>query len=263
MESGTLHVARNGECHSPFDLSSCTLRTMRIGGLSRETGVPVATLKYYLREGLLHPGVATAVNQAEYDDTHVRRVRLVRTLIELGRLSIADVAAVVAAVDDDDVPIHDTFGITQDALVRDLHRDAHADTPELDAAHRLVDDLVLRHGLRVRPDAAVRDMLADAIVHLADMAVVDLHDLGSQLTTECTVMLDSLVAWFRDMAEFEIASVPDTDRAVMVEYTVVGTVVMETVMAAIRRLALEDASDRRFARAAAGRPARSRPATRR
>lgn len=29
---------------------------MRIGELSRRTGVPVPTIKYYVREGLLPPG---------------------------------------------------------------------------------------------------------------------------------------------------------------------------------------------------------------
>lgn len=61
---------------------------MRIAALSDATGLPVATLKYYLREGLLHPGTATAVNQSAYDDSHIRRARLVRALLELaGRVT--------------------------------------------------------------------------------------------------------------------------------------------------------------------------------
>ena len=34
---------------------------MRIGDLAKTTGVPVATLKFYLREGLLPAGTPTAV----------------------------------------------------------------------------------------------------------------------------------------------------------------------------------------------------------
>ena len=37
---------------------------MRISELSTASGVPVPTLKFYLREGLLPPGDAIAVNQA-------------------------------------------------------------------------------------------------------------------------------------------------------------------------------------------------------
>ena len=33
---------------------------MRISELARETAVPVATVKYYLREGLLHDGELTS-----------------------------------------------------------------------------------------------------------------------------------------------------------------------------------------------------------
>ncbi|MEZ5251463.1 MAG: hypothetical protein R2713_20295 [Ilumatobacteraceae bacterium] len=39
---------------------------------------------------------------------------------------------------------------------------------------------------------------------------------------------------------------PDTDRIQQVEYTVVGTVAVEAAINAIRRMALEDASERRF-----------------
>ena len=45
---------------------------MRISALASTTGLSVATVKFYLREGLLHPGVATSATQASYDDTHHR-----------------------------------------------------------------------------------------------------------------------------------------------------------------------------------------------
>ena len=62
---------------------------MRISELSRESGVPVATIKFYLRERLLPDGVLTSATQAQYDETHVARLRLVRALIGPGGLSIA------------------------------------------------------------------------------------------------------------------------------------------------------------------------------
>ena len=37
---------------------------MRISQLSGEAGIPVATIKYYLREGLLHDGLLTSATQA-------------------------------------------------------------------------------------------------------------------------------------------------------------------------------------------------------
>ena len=48
---------------------------MRISDLSRQSGVPVATIKFYLREQLLPPGEPTGRNQAVYLDRHLRRSR--------------------------------------------------------------------------------------------------------------------------------------------------------------------------------------------
>jgi DNA-binding transcriptional MerR regulator len=44
---------------------------MRISELSSHTEIPVATIKFYLRENLLHEGVRTAATQAQYDQSHV------------------------------------------------------------------------------------------------------------------------------------------------------------------------------------------------
>ena len=57
---------------------------MRISELSRRSGAPVSTLKYYLREGLVHEGERLSGNQTDYDETHVQRVRLERALLETG-----------------------------------------------------------------------------------------------------------------------------------------------------------------------------------
>ena len=41
---------------------------MLMAELSRSSGVPVATIKDYLREGLLPPGTATSATRAEYGE---------------------------------------------------------------------------------------------------------------------------------------------------------------------------------------------------
>src|SRR4028119_2159610 len=51
---------------------------MRLSDLSAASGVPVATVKYYLREGLVPPGRLTAATQAQYAASHLPRPRLVR-----------------------------------------------------------------------------------------------------------------------------------------------------------------------------------------
>lgn len=212
---------------------------MKIAALSATTGVSVATLKYYLREGLLHPGVATAVNQADYDDAHVQRVRLVRALVELGRLSIADVARVLAAVDDERIPIHTAFGVAQDAMVPRGERD----DPLHAAAMAEVDRLVERHGLRVRPQAEVRSMLADALVAMSRFEMFGPVAEGQVIAGD---LLDDTVTAAIAEATASIDYVPDGERSAQMTVVVVGTVVYEVATAAIRRMALEHASAVRF-----------------
>jgi DNA-binding transcriptional MerR regulator len=215
------------------------LSSMKIAELSRRTGAPMATLKYYLREGLLPPGESTAVNQAEYGDAHVRRVKLIRALVELGRLSIADVRSVLEAVDDDSVPLHAAFGTAQDAMVPKRARDGE----RYEAALAEVDRFVRRHRLAVRPDAAVRCLLADALVWLGEFG------WGSPSGAAESAMFDAMLPRILADAAAEIAFVPaDAERGEQVEFSVVGTVAFEVAGDALRRMALEHASAKRFGR---------------
>ncbi|KOU27846.1 MerR family transcriptional regulator [Streptomyces sp. WM6368] len=72
---------------------------MKISELSRRTGVPVASIKYFLRQGLLPAGRATAATLAEYGEEHAQRLRLIKALTTLGGLSIAATRDVLGAVD--------------------------------------------------------------------------------------------------------------------------------------------------------------------
>lgn len=206
---------------------------MRIAALADATGLPIATLKYYLREGLLHPGTATAVNQAVYDDSHVRRARLVRALLELGNLQLGDIKRVLAAVDDETLPLHDAFGVAQDAMVPPRDRSG----AEYAAALDEVDAFVRRHRLHVRADAQVRGMLADALVAM--------RSGGWQIDLAA---FDERMPALTAQAVAELGQVPDVDRAAQMEVTVVGTIAYEVALGALRRLALEHASWRRFGR---------------
>jgi DNA-binding transcriptional MerR regulator len=172
---------------------------VRIGDLSRRSGVAVATLKYYLREALLHPGVMTAVNQADYDQSHLQRVALVRALLEAGQLRIADVRKVLAAVEAEDVTIHQAFGIAQDAMVPDRDRSSG----DYEEARAEVDRFVARHGLRVRPGANVNALLADA---LALIRAFGFCGPGASVA-DGAALLDPLVAAAVEQATAEVALV--------------------------------------------------------
>ena len=68
-------------------LSNVKMLLMCMSELAAASGLPVATVKFYLREGLLPPGEATGATRARYDETHVKRLRLIRALSVHHRLS--------------------------------------------------------------------------------------------------------------------------------------------------------------------------------
>ncbi|MEU4517911.1 MerR family transcriptional regulator [Amycolatopsis sp. NPDC024027] len=69
-----------------------TTATFTIGELSRRTGLPVKTIRFYSDEGLLPPTERTDAGYRLYDAAAMARLELVRTLRELG-LGLADVSA--------------------------------------------------------------------------------------------------------------------------------------------------------------------------
>ena len=55
---------------------------LRMGELAEASGVPAATIKHYLREGLLPEPVKTSRNMAYYPPEFVQRIRLIKQLQE-------------------------------------------------------------------------------------------------------------------------------------------------------------------------------------
>jgi DNA-binding transcriptional MerR regulator len=61
---------------------SDTREKLKISELAEEAGVPVATVRHYLREGLLPEGEKTSRNMAYYPPELVERIKLVKQLQE-------------------------------------------------------------------------------------------------------------------------------------------------------------------------------------
>jgi DNA-binding transcriptional MerR regulator len=198
--------------------------------LSAESGVPVATIKYYLREGLLPAGERTSPNQARYGEEHVQRLKLIRALLEVGGLSVATVGKVVAAIDDGR-PTHSVLGVAQRAL--------SSAGPEPAAADRAwaVDSLAAlaaEHGWKFVPDehSALITTLC-TIRALGHEALLDqLGDYAAAAGRVAEIDLDTLEA------------LPSLDR--IVEAAVVGTVLGDRMFEGLRRLAQEAESRRRY-----------------
>lgn len=89
---------------------------MRISELSQRSAVSVPTIKFYLRDGLLPAGMPTGRNQADYGEVHLRRLRLIRALIEVGGLGLSSVRELVALICDDQAGVRQTYRAMEQAL---------------------------------------------------------------------------------------------------------------------------------------------------
>lgn len=200
---------------------------MRMSELSDTTGVPVATLKYYLREGLLPPGRQTAPNQATYDDEHVHHVRLVRVLRDVGGLSIDAIREVITAIEDPARSLHAVLGSAHRALARDAEEPAPE--PERREIDVWLDDEL---HWQVGADAPDRNELARALASLRRLG----RDVAARSFSRYAQVAEDLAAL--EVASLDNAASPQE----AVEEAVVVTVVYEAVLTALRRLAQEHAS---------------------
>jgi DNA-binding transcriptional MerR regulator len=73
---------------------------MQLKELSERTGVSPASIKFYLREGLLPPGRSVHATRAEYAELHVSRLELIQTLRRVVGLNIAQIGSLLRMADD-------------------------------------------------------------------------------------------------------------------------------------------------------------------
>ncbi|MFF4820123.1 MerR family transcriptional regulator [Kitasatospora sp. NPDC001309] len=212
---------------------------MRISELSRRSAVPTATIKYYLREGLLPPGRATAATQAEYDESHLRRLRLVRALIGVRGLSVSATREVLGAVAEHAGERHQVLGLVLGA--RPVDEDAPAPgpapgpAPEPAPGAAEVDALIGALGWEVSEYAPARAALGETLETLRSLgAALDPATLrGYAELAERTAVLDL------DQLD------PDADPLEQAERALLRTVLLEPALLALRRLAQENESARR------------------
>ena len=86
---------------------------MRLAELAATTQTSPATIKYYLREGLLPAGRAVNARLAEYDERHVRRLLLIGALRGVLGAPIDRIADLLRRVDDPSVPLPTLLGHAQ------------------------------------------------------------------------------------------------------------------------------------------------------
>ncbi|WP_275413486.1 MerR family transcriptional regulator [Catellatospora methionotrophica] len=143
---------------------------MKISRLSRLSGVSIPTIKFYVREQLLPAGIPTARNQAEYDTTHLTRLRLIRLLTGAGMMSLASVREVLAAVDSDQLPPPELVRVVNRALLAE-HAGPPADREAYDSVAPGVDRMLQRLGWRVGRSGPERESLIQALAALRALGV--------------------------------------------------------------------------------------------
>ncbi|MER6785086.1 MerR family transcriptional regulator [Streptomyces sp. NPDC000658] len=211
---------------------------MRLAELSERSGVSTATIKYYLREGLLPPGRQVNRTTAEYDEEHLRRLRLVRAMIQVGRLPVATVREVLGHVDDDSLGRTMRLGAALWALPRAPEPDA--DDEYVRAAHREADDLLVGLGWA---NARLLTSLSPAYRSLV-VSVAALRRLGYEWDAE---LLVSYARLMHRAASLDLDFVETQEsEAERVETAVLGAILVEPMLQALHRLAQEEESARRY-----------------
>ncbi|MGC0365471.1 DNA-binding transcriptional MerR regulator [Rhodococcus sp. 27YEA15] len=196
---------------------------MKISELAARSDIPVPTVKYYLREGLLMPGESTSATGAQYGEVHVRRLALVRALGGAG-LAIPRIRTVLELVDDE---VEETsrysdierLGRAIGQLPPYIEPDREGEYPR---ARRILDRL----GQVYEPEYV-------AVAQL-EQALVGLEQAGLTLSDE---RLHAYGTHIRAIAEVEIALTPTDTHESIVKYAVLATAMYEPVLSALRRLA--------------------------
>ncbi|MDU0289088.1 MerR family transcriptional regulator [Saccharothrix longispora] len=205
---------------------------MRVAELSNRSGVPVPTIKYYLREGLLPAGERTSPNQARYSEEHLHRLRLVRALVEVGGLSISAARDVLGALDDPDKSLYKAMGTVEKAVVA-LDGEPSSD----EVAHEWVREFVTRHGWELEEDSGVYATLVNVLTTARQVGQDTFVDVLDDYARACVDISERDLDW--------VMTAPSQDAAL--EMVAVGTVLGDAALAAVRRLARRHAAQRRTA----------------
>jgi len=205
---------------------------MRLAELARRSGLTTSTVKWYLRIGLVPPGERTAKNQAQYDESHLRRLVLVRTLIEAGGIGTESARAIVSAVDDPEIPPLELIKIAHAALASPRQQ---PDAESVARASRFVD----ARGWRVDADSPSLGALAQVMAGLE--AVIG--SFPGQPAGDDSVLEEILAPYaaaVEGLARAELDGLAQqSGRSDMVVRVVAGTVMLEGALTALHRLAQE------------------------
>ncbi|BDR53955.1 transcriptional regulator [Bombiscardovia apis] len=209
---------------------------MKLAELSRESGVSAASIKYYLRLGLLPAGEKVSARVSEYSPAHLKRLRLITNLVHVVGLSIAQTEQVLSSIDQADLSLE---GAIEQATVA---------LPSATASEQAEDS---RCRLRCkRAEASDRKQLAAITEELKDCGFDDVPDLEYVRHLERAIlaareaglavdqqMLAKYSAAARTLASIDFEHIPTDDRDNAIDISILGTVMLEPIILGLRRLA--------------------------
>ncbi|WP_295625562.1 MerR family transcriptional regulator [uncultured Corynebacterium sp.] len=188
---------------------------MKLGQLAAATDVSTASIKYYLREGLLQPGAKKNATTAVYDDAHVARLELIQALRRILGAPITRIAALTALIDDPATPTIDVLNEAQNIGTDGLFPPSAA--PAGPSEKELVAELIAHCDWPDRPTRAratverlLTEMAADGYLPSTDhlTRITSLVDSISRLDLTATTMpsdADETVPGGRDRLAMRVA----------------------------------------------------------
>jgi DNA-binding transcriptional MerR regulator len=202
--------------------------------LVAQSGVPLATVKFYIREQMLPAGTPIGPTRASYSDEHLHRLRLIRSLTVVAGLPLSRTREILAVLDQPDGSVVDMLGRAVSALVGTAPEadETGTETPSPNN-YPLARAAITHLGGGYEPQMPALAQL--------DAALLAVEEAGMPATPD---RLATYGPHIRAIAEAEVASVPSHDASAAVEYAVLGTVLYEPVLAALRRLAHQNIASR-------------------
>ncbi|MDO4899289.1 MAG: MerR family transcriptional regulator [Actinomyces sp.] len=187
--------------------------------LSQRSGMPVATIKYYIREGLIQPGQDLDTDGART----LEQLRLIRGLVHIVGLSIRQVRQILKLIHRPDLNLADMMTDATVVLpLAGIRTGREKETTDLTAARTALAE----SGFSDLPDAPYVDQLLEAMT-LAD---------------ECDVGMDAehLAAYVkaaRECAKADFLDLPLDTPSQAAQTAVLGTAIYAPILIGLRRLA--------------------------
>jgi DNA-binding transcriptional MerR regulator len=197
---------------------------MKISELSQRSGVSLPTIKFYIREGLLPAGTRTSRNQADYGPAHLSRLTLIRSLRDAAGLPVEVIARSLKAADQ----ATDDFVIAAiDAIERPAGAAIERDAPEYRKAEEVVQRVVRARGWSIGPkDVSFHDAVR------AFAVAERWFPYGDE---------EGVTPYFEAAENIAAAEIPEDwepgSRDDALVYSMLGTVLFEPVILALRRMA--------------------------